>query len=158
VSATTRPKRRGETDRDYVFLRRAAFDDLIARDAFLEWADVFDHRYGTPSEPVEEARSGGRNVVLEIDVQGARAVRQRVPDAVLVFLVPPSRPELARRLRERGTEDEGELAHRLKGVDAEMAERAWFDHVVVNDDLGRATDEVAAIIGGAHNDQKGSRS
>lgn len=111
---------------------------------------MFGRRYGTPRGPVDEAIEAGRHVVLEIDVQGARSVRRRSPEAVLIFLVPPSREELIRRLRERGTEDEAALQSRLARADAEMEERSWFDHIVVNDDLGRATSEVAVIIEGPH--------
>jgi len=149
VSATTRPPRAGERDGvDYRFLSDEAFDDLVRRDELLEWADVFGHRYGTPSRPVEEAIASGRDVVLEIDVQGARSVRARVPGAVLIFLTPPSMQELQRRLQGRGTEDEVSLERRLGKAAAEMSERGWFDHVVVNDELQRATDEVADILSG----------
>jgi guanylate kinase len=115
--------------------------------AFLEWAEMFGHRSGTLRRPVEEALAAGRDVLLEIDVQGARLVREREPGAVLVFLVPPSREELERRLRERGTEDPAELRERLDvAFERELPQQSWFDHVVVNDDLERAADEVLAII------------
>lgn len=147
MSCTTRPPRPGERDgRDYRFVSDRAFDELVAAGALLEWAEVFGHRYGTPVEEVERARAAGRDVLLEIDVQGARQVKRRAPDAVLVFLVPPSREELERRLRARGTEDEATLARRLAEAERELAEAARFDHVVVNDDLDRAADEVLAII------------
>ena len=123
------------------------FDALADRDAFLEWAEIHGHRYGTLEQAVAAARSGG-DVVLEIDVQGARSVRERAPDAVLVFLVPPSTAELARRLARRGTESERERAARLAKGEAEMAEAEWFHHVVVNDDVDRAAREVAAILEG----------
>lgn len=147
VSASTRPARPTEMpQRDYLFVDDAEFDDLIRRDAFLEWAEVFGHRYGTPGDPVRIARAEGRDVLVEIDVQGARTIRARVPEAVLIFLMPPSRDELVRRLRERGTEDQGALARRMAKADGEMADHEWFDHVVVNDELERATAQVAAII------------
>lgn len=155
VSCTTRPPRPGERDgRDYRFVSDRAFDELVATGALLEWAEVFGHRYGTPAEDVERARAAGRDVLLEIDVQGARQVKRRAPDAVLVFLVPPSREELERRLRSRGTEDEDILARRLAEAERELAEASWFDHVVVNDDLERAADEVLAIIA-AHREDPG---
>jgi guanylate kinase len=122
------------------------FDARLARGEFLEWAEVFGHRYGTPMAPMEEAISAGRDAILEIDVQGAAKVRARAPDAVLIFLRPPFKGELERRLRARGTEDEDSLARRLATVNEELAQAGWFDHLVVNDDLERATDEVAAII------------
>ncbi|MBI4259274.1 MAG: guanylate kinase, partial [Actinobacteria bacterium] len=143
VSATTRPPRPGEEGgRDYVFLSEEEFLRLVGRGAFLEHAEVFGNRYGTLAGPVDEARRSGRDVVLDVDVQGARAVRERAPDAVLVFLVPPSLEELARRLRVRATEDRAEVARRLARAEAEMAEASRFDHVVVNDDLFRAADEI----------------
>jgi guanylate kinase len=113
----------------------------------LEWAEVFHgHRYGTPAGPVELHRSAGRDVLLEIDVEGARQVREQVPDAVLILLEPPSRAELERRLRSRGTESEADIAERLATADRELAQRDRFDHVVVNDDVEAASSQVAAII------------
>jgi guanylate kinase len=148
VSAKTRAPREDEVDgREYRFMSEADFDRLIAEDAFLEWASMFGHRSGTLREPVDRARADGRDVLLEIDVQGAELVRERVPDAVLVFIAPPSREELERRLRERGTEDPAELRERLRvAFEDELPQQSWFDHVVENDDLERAADEVLAII------------
>jgi guanylate kinase len=116
---------------------------------FLEWAEVFGNRYGTPLAGVEAARETGADVLLEVDVQGASSVRERVPDAVLVFLRPPSEEELARRLRARGTEEGPDLDRRLTEARRELAEVSWFDHVVVNDRIEEATQEVLAIIDGA---------
>jgi guanylate kinase len=132
--------------RDYWFILEEEFDRLVARGAFLEWASMFGHRSGTMASPVEQARDEGRDVILEIDVQGAKQIRERVPDAVLVFLEPPSREELLRRLEHRGTERGEALDRRLEAVEREMAAESWFDHRVVNDDLDRAAEEVAAII------------
>ena len=152
VSCTTRPPRPGEVDgREYRFVPEERFQEFIDRGVFLEWAKVYGHRSGTPVAPLEDALRAGRDAVLEIDVQGADIVRRRVPDAVLIFLSPPSEEELARRLRERRTEGEPELARRLAAAREEMAQAAWFHHVVVNDDADRAAAEVASII-------KGSRS
>jgi guanylate kinase len=153
VSATTRPPRPTERDGgDYRFVDDATFDALVADDALLEWAAVFGDRYGTPAAAVEEARASGRDVILEIDVQGARQVRERAPDAVLVFLVPPSLGELERRLRARGTESEERIRRRLATAEAELAEAPAFDHVVVNDDLEAASSQVAAIIDASRRD------
>jgi len=154
VSAKTRAPRPGEVDgREYRFMSEEEFDRLIASDAFLEYASMFGHRSGTLRAPVEEAREAGHDVLLEIDVQGAELVRERVPDAVLVFLTPPSREELERRLRSRGTEDPAELEERLRvAFDEELPQQAWFDHVVENDSLERATDEVLAIIEARRNE------
>ena len=121
VSCTTRPPRPGETDGvDYRFVSAAAFSRLVEEGAFLEWADVFGHRYGTLWRPIEEALDSGKRVILEIDVQGAASVRRRRPEAVLIFLAPPSVDELARRLRARHTESEPELEVRLAAARREM--------------------------------------
>jgi guanylate kinase len=148
VSATTRPPRPDEVDGvDYYFVDDESFDRMERDGELLEWAEVFrGHRYGTPAGPVELHRSAGRDVLLEIDVEGARQVRDRVPDAVLILLEPPSRAELERRLRSRGTESEADIAERLATAERELAERDRFDHVVVNDDVEAASSQVAAII------------
>lgn len=147
VSCTTRDPRPGEVDgAQYRFVSEEEFDRLVAGGAFLEWARVFGERYGTLAADVERALGEGRDMLLEVDVQGARSVRERVPEAVLVFLQPPSEEELARRLAARGTEAGDDLARRLAEARREMAQATWFDHVVVNDDVGRAADAVLAII------------
>jgi guanylate kinase len=148
VSATTRPPRPDEVDGvDYDFVDDEDFDRMEREGELLEWAEVFHgHRYGTPAGPVELHRSAGRDVLLEIDVECSRQVRERVPDAVLILLEPPSRAELERRLRSRGTESEADIAERLATADRELAQRDRFDHVVVNDDVEAASSQVAAII------------
>ncbi|MEW6059863.1 MAG: guanylate kinase [Actinomycetota bacterium] len=147
VSVTTRSPRPGEEHGvDYLFVSDGRFDDLVDRGALLEWALVVGHRSGTPVEPIERELAAGRDVILEIDVQGARQVKARVPEAVLVFLAPPSMEELERRLRSRGTEDEEKLALRLATAQEEMGEMGWFDHVVVNECLDEATAQVEAIL------------
>ena len=147
VSAKTRAPRPGEVDGvHYWFIPEDRFDRLIELDQLLEWAETFGHRSGTLAEPVERARDAGRDVILEIDVQGAAQIRTRVPDAVLVFLSPPSREELTRRLIARGTERGADLERRLSETDHEMAQSRLFDHEVVNDVVDRAVDEVVAIL------------
>jgi guanylate kinase len=147
VSVTSRAPRRDERDGvDYHFISDGAFDRMIADDALLEWAEVVGHRSGTPAAFVEETRDAGRDVLLELDVKGAQRVRAREPHAVLVFLVPPSFAELEERLRGRETEDEAAIQRRLETARWELQQEGSFDHVVVNDDLDRAADEVAAII------------
>ncbi len=149
VSATTRAPRPGEVDGvHYRFMSEEEFDRTIHAGEFLEWAEIFGHRSGTPVAVVDEARAAGKDVLLELDVQGARAVRERVPDAVLVFLRPPSEEELARRLRARGTEEGPALERRLAEARRELAQASWFDHVVVNDRVEDAVAEVLAIIDG----------
>lgn len=147
VSATTRPPRPGERDGvEYFFISDEEFSRLARTGGLLEWAEVFGYRYGTPVAPVEKALNAGHDVLLEIDVQGAHQVRERVPSALLILLEPPSMEELERRLRERATESEERLALRLTTAAWELDQRPWFDRVVLNDDLDRATAEVAAIL------------
>lgn len=149
VSATTRPPRPGEVDGvHYHFISPERFDELVASGQMLEWAVVHGrNRYGTPRLPVEEQLSAGRPVFVEVDLQGARQVRAVMPEARFVFLAPPDFDELVRRLVGRGTESEEERARRLATAREELAAVAEFDHVVVNDDVTRATDEVLALMG-----------
>jgi guanylate kinase len=147
TSVTTRPRREGEVDgRDYVFVDRPTFERMAADGELLETAEVFDNLYGTPAAFVETHLEHGDDVLLEIDVQGAAQIRERAPDAVLILLRPPSLEELARRLRSRGTESEDRIGRRLGEAERELAQASWFDHEVVNDELERASSQVAAII------------
>ena len=149
VSATTRPRRKGEVDRrEYLFLDRAEFERLRDAGGFLEWFDVYDDLKGTPRAPVEEHLAAGDDVLLEVDVQGALAVKDAFPEAVMVFVKAPSRQEQRRRLLERGQDDPEAIERRLAQADAEEALADRFDAVVVNDDADRAADEVAAILAG----------
>jgi guanylate kinase len=149
VSCTTRRPRPGEMDgKDYRFVTPATFTELVEDGAFMEWAEVFGNRYGTLAAPVLQELEDGRDVILDIDVQGAAAVRERLPEALLIFLVPPSRAALEARLGRRHTENEVERTRRLDRAEWEMAQSSWFDHVVVNDELERAARELAAIIDG----------
>jgi len=145
VSATTRRPRPGELDGvNYHFVDRATFDDWVATDRMLEWAEFAGHCYGTPRAAVEERLAAGLDVLLEIEVQGARQVRAAMgKDAVLVFLAPPSYEELARRLVGRGTEDEPTRRARLRAALAELAAEPEFDHTVVNTSV---EDAVAALV------------
>lgn len=147
VSATTRRRRPGERDgSDYHFLDRAEFRSLRDQERFLEWAEVHGELYGTPVANLEEARGDGSHLLLDIDVQGARSVRERVPDAVTVFLLPPSGREIVSRLRGRGTEDPRRLEERLANAERELGAVMEFDFAVVNDDLARAVRTVEAIL------------
>ena len=147
VSATTRSPRSGEVQGvDYVFVSDETFDAMIQDGELLEWAEIVGHRSGTPARFVTEQLQAGRDVVLEIDVKGAQQVRDAAPNALLIFLLPPSFEELERRLRGRGTEDEDRIERRLDTARWELQQEGWFDHRVLNDDLQRASDEVAAII------------
>jgi len=147
TSVTTRPPRAAEREgRDYYFVSTDRFEQMVDAGELLEWAPVFDHYYGTPAGAVEDYRSAGRDVILEIDVQGAKQIRERVPDALLILLAPPSIEELTTRLRGRGTESEDKIERRMADALDELAERGRFDHVVINDDLQQASSQVAAII------------
>ena len=151
VSVTTRPPRPGEVDgTDYRFVTDAVFDEMIASEDLLEWAEIVGHRSGTPARFVEETLSAGRDVLLELDVKGAQQVKAKVPEARLIFLLPPSFDELEQRLRGRGTEDTAAVERRLATARWELQQEGWFDDRVVNDDLQRAADEVAAIIDASH--------
>ncbi len=148
VSATTRAKRPGEVDgRDYRFLTVDQFRELVAAGGFIEWFEVYGDLKGTPRGPVEERLAQGEDVVLEIDTQGALAIRERYPDAVLVFIRPPSRDVQRRRMLERGGDDPAAVERRLARAAEEEAEAVRsFDHIIVNDEVDRAVAELAAIL------------
>jgi guanylate kinase len=147
VSATTRPPRPGEVEgKNYLFLDPATFDKWREAGEFVESFEVFGHLYGTPRRPLEERLARGDDVLLEIDVQGAMAVRRHMPEAVLVFLLPPSREVQRERLVGRGGDDPAVIERRLAMAQEEEAMALHFDHVVVNDDLETAVEEVAAIL------------
>lgn len=147
ISVTTRPPRRGEINgRDYVFIDGEEFSRHLERGALLEWAEVHGHRYGTLKSELERCLNSGKDAVLELDVQGMRALRRLRGDVVSVFLMPPSVEELERRLRVRNANDEADLALRLRNAREEMAARNEYDYVIVNDDLDRAAQELIAVI------------
>lgn len=148
VSATTRPARPGEVDGvNYYFVSDQEFDRLIATGQMLETATVHNaYRYGTPRAPIDEALEAGRSVLLEIDLQGARSVRAAMPEAVLVFLLPPTWDELVRRLIGRGTEDAIEQQRRLETAKVELAAQDEFDFKVVNHEVSRAAREVVDLM------------
>lgn len=149
VSATTRPARPGEVHgEDYLFLGEEQFDQLLERGAFLEWAVVHKkHRYGTLRSTVEDALAEGKNVLLEIDLQGARQVRAKLPEAQFVFLAPPTFEDLVHRLIGRGTESEEEQQRRLETARIELAAEPEFDVTIINDDVDRAARELIARMG-----------
>ena len=149
VSATTRAPRPGEIDGvHYYFKSKEEFESLVAAGEFLEWAVVHgQNTYGTLKSTVNQAIAEGRSVLLEIDLQGARQVKQAVPDAQFVFLAPPSWEELVRRLVGRGTESAEEQQRRLETGKVELAAEPEFDHTVINDDVRRAADELVSLMG-----------
>ncbi|HTS15200.1 MAG TPA: guanylate kinase [Candidatus Sulfotelmatobacter sp.] len=135
VTCTTRERRHGEVDGvDYHFLSEAAFEELRVSGELLEWAEVHGHRYGTPRAPVRAGLGAGRDVILKIDVQGAATVKASVPEALLIFLVPPSLEALFQRLRSRATETADELELRQRNAAIELAQQDHYDYVVVNED------------------------
>lgn len=147
VSATTRAPRPYETEGlHYRFVDRGRFEEMIERDELLEWAEVHDELYGTPRDQLETCREEGRTLLLDVDVQGARDIRRRVPGAVLVFLLPPSAEVMLERLRKRGSEGEEELRRRMRTALAELDAVGEFDYAVVNDDLAATVDAVEAIM------------
>jgi len=151
VSATTRTKGAAEADGvNYHFVSREEFEERIKQNGFLEFAKVYGNYYGTPREPVEEALRQGRDVILEIDVQGGLQVKKQKPEAVMVFILPPRPEDLQSRIDRRGRgEDAESKKNRLQTADREIA-AAWqyYDHMVINDDLDQAVREVMAIIEG----------
>lgn len=149
VSATTRAPRPGEVDgRDYRFVAREQFDAMIAAGDLLEWADIHGglQRSGTPAGPVRDALAAGHPVLVEVDLEGARSVRRAIPDALLVFLAPPSWDVLVSRLRSRGTESPEVIERRLETARIELAACDEFDIVIVNDDLTSACEQLVSLF------------
>ena len=154
VSATTRAPRDGERDGvHYFFVDDATFDKMIAEDDLLEWANVHGRRYGTPKSKILEHIADGDQVILEIDVQGAFQVRDKIPEAILVFIEPPSMDELRARLEGRGTETQEAVESRMKTAELELARKMEYDYQLVNDNLDVATDELVSFIDGKANDE-----
>lgn len=147
VSATTRKPRPGEQEGvDYYFVSPERFSEMIERNEFLEYAEYTSASYGTPAGPVDEALDSGRDMILVIEMTGARWVQVKRPDAVLIFLVPPSFEELERRLRGRGTETEEQIEARMKKARTEVAQMGGYDYIVINDELSDAVADVEAIV------------
>ena len=147
VSYTTRaPRGSEENGREYFFVDELAFREMIERGEFLEWANVYGHLYGTSSAQVERERAAGRDIILEIDVQGAESIRRKVADSVSIFILPPSFELLRERLVTRGTDSAADLERRLKGAPAEVAQYVSFNYVILNDDINRASQQLASVI------------
>lgn len=147
VSATTRPRRPGEVDgRDYFFLSREEFEEGIRAGRFVEYTSIYGNLYGTLAETVERELEEGRDLLLDVDTRGGRAFRERYPDGVFIFLVPPNVAELRRRLKARGTEDGPELERRVREGLLELRRAADYDYIVVNEELERTVEQVAAIL------------
>lgn len=151
VSATTREPREGEADgRDYFFISREEFERMISEQAFIEYARYVDNYYGTPKKYVEDQLAAGKDVILEIEVQGAMIVKQQYPDAITVFVTPPNAAELKRRLEGRKTEAAEVIEGRLKRAGEESELMAMYDYLLVNDDLQESTKKLHDIITNAH--------
>ena len=147
ISATTRPKRDYEEDGvHYHFLEQAEFDEIIAKNEFLEWARVFEECYGTPAGDVDAHLAGGNDVIMDLDVQGALQVKRRRSEASLIFVMPPSLDELSNRLKRRASETGEDVEFRLSRAEEEMAQSHQYDHVIFNDDLDVAFQELKKII------------
>ncbi|HEY7715679.1 MAG TPA: guanylate kinase [Candidatus Binatia bacterium] len=147
VSCTTRRRRPGEVNgRDYRFLTERQFDDLGRRGEFAEWAKVHDYFYGTPRKPLERCVRTGRDILLDIDVQGARQIKKAYPDAVSIFLLPPSLGELERRLARRGTDGREAIRRRLANARGEIGEIIHYDYFVVNRQVKEAVRALSAIV------------
>ena len=149
VSCTTRSPREGEIDGvNYFFLTQEEFQSCIYEDKFLEWAEFAGNRYGTKKKYIQKCLDEGKNIILEIDTKGALQVKSKMPEAVLIFIAPPSFETLENRLRGRHTEDEETIQKRLHEVREELKRAENFDYQVINDDLDKAINELENIIGG----------
>jgi guanylate kinase len=148
VSATTRPMRPGEVDGvDYHFVDVPRFKEMVANGEFLEWAHVFGHRYGTPRAPVEAMLADGKDVLFDIDWQGAQQLYQEAgPDVVRIFILPPTMGELERRLRARNTDSDDVIAARMERAANEISHWDGYDYVLINEDVGSCFDQVKAIL------------
>lgn len=147
VSYTTRQPRGQERDGEqYRFVTRESFEQMIARDEFLEHAQVFGNYYGTHREVIDQGAAQSRDVILDIDVQGARQLRRKIPDAISIFILAPSREELAKRLRARSEDSDETIARRLAGAGREIEDYAQYDYVLVNEDVATASDLLHSIV------------
>jgi guanylate kinase len=147
VSYTTRAPRNGEVNgREYFFVDRSEFEKMVAADDFLEWANVHGNLYGTSRKQIVEETNSGVDIVLEVDVQGAASVRRLALDTVSIFILPPSLEVLRQRLIARGTDTQEQLALRLRNAPAELSQYEQFDYIIFNDELDRASKQLAAIV------------
>jgi len=147
VSATTREPRQGEIDGvHYFFMSQGDFREKLAQGEFLEWATVYDNLYGTPRWQVEKTLTEGIDVILEIDIQGARQIKEKIPDGVFIFVIPPSFEELAARIKGRGTDPEEVIRKRLSAAGLELQYVSEYDYVVINDTVEQAANKLMAIV------------
>ena len=147
VSYTTRAPRTGEKNaREYFFVSKPAFEEMIQRGEFLEWANVYGYLYGTHRDQVDRERAAGKDIILEIDVQGAESIRGLITEAITIFILPPSFDKLRARLTARGTDSPIDLERRLRGAPAEVNQYRNFQYVILNDDINRASAQLASIV------------
>ena len=147
VSYTTRAPRAGEQNaREYFFVSKPAFEEMIQRGEFLEWANVYGYLYGTHRDQVDRERAAGKDIILEIDVQGAESIRGLITEAITIFILPPSFDKLRARLTARGTDSPIDLERRLRGAPAEVKQYRNFQYVILNDDINRASAQLASIV------------
>ncbi len=147
ISHTTRKPRGDERDGvDYHFVDDETFTKMIDEGAFVEWAKVYDNFYGTSSSGLKDLTASGLDVLMDVDIQGGRNIKNRFPDSVLIFLLPPSLEELERRLRKRGTDDEAVIRARMESAADDIKNCVWYDYIIVNDKLETAIDEAQSII------------
>ena len=151
VSATTRAPRDGEVDGvNYYFHDKKSFEDMIEKGELLEWAQVYGNYYGTPLKPIREQLAAGNDILLEIDTQGAMNVKEKFPEGIYIYILPPSLSELERRIRGRGSETEESLAGRLGAACAELEIGRQYSYVVVNEDVSAAAEDIASILRSEH--------
>ncbi len=151
VSMTTRKPRNGEVDGvDYFFVSREEFEERIKNNGFLEYAEFVGEYYGTPMDYIENQMDKGKEVIIEIEVQGALQVRERIPEAVFIFIVPPSKKSLLDRLKIRGTEEESKIQERINKAEREFGLAYKYDYIVVNDQVENAADRIYAVIRAEH--------
>ena len=149
VTVTTRPKRARERDNlDYHFISKERFQEMIENKELLEWAEVYDNWYGVPKQPVKQALDKGLDVILKVDIQGAATIKKILPQAVLIFLTPPSMEELVTRVKQRNTESPSDLALRTKTAEEEIKQLSLFDYVVISkrNEIALAASDIGAII------------
>lgn len=147
ISCTTRPKRSGELDgRDYHFIDKKKFELMAKQGDFAEWAEVHGEFYGTRTSDIEKAEKEGTDIILDIDWQGARQIKEKLGRGVFIFILPPDISELERRLKKRGKDSDEVIRKRLENAREELTHVSWYDHNIINDDIGKATEALKAII------------
>ncbi|OQY44107.1 MAG: guanylate kinase [Desulfobacteraceae bacterium 4572_87] len=147
ISHTSRPPRGAEQDGiGYHFVTESDFREMIQKNAFLEWAQVHDHLYGTAFDAVKAQMSAGSDILMDVDVQGGRSVKKQFPESVLIFLLPPSLEILRKRLTDRGTDDPAAIKKRMEKASEEIKHCSWYDYIIINDDLEKAVFEAESII------------